>query len=532
LYFDKEPLIMRRNAILFFTLAGSLAIIHSSSAQQKTWTKVKKDTLRVELVETGEVGAVNSTVVAAPMIWSQDLQIIDMVAEGTQVDSGTVVVQLDRAALTTQLQTRQTELDGHRADMSRMQTEQQARIHEMERSVEMAEHSLQLAKVQLEQLTYESASRQEQGNLEVLKAEIALKEAKTKLAAQAVIHNAEEKEQQLKLLQSQNQVNEIKRQLDQFTLHAPISGMAVYHPDWNGNKPAIGEKVRPGRGIIDLPDLSRMQVKIRVNEVDAAQLQPKQPARITLDAFPAKTFHGRLVSTTKIAANKDENSQVRLFEAIVAIVESDSLLKPGMTAQVRLQLGELPDAALVPIGCVYELNGNPVVFTKKSPAKPTPVKLNSRNDFYAAVEGLAADAEVSWQAGVAEAQPLGHAEFQKRWRRPPDEYQDFFTEMEKRQLTFDYEAHRNRPPEPPGGAPGGAEAMLKQLGLPAGEMAIKGGQIKLTPEMLKSLPKMEGGAIKIMGDSTAKRVSPSGAKAEVMRFQGKPEFAKQDSTKK
>lgn len=492
----------------------------SANAQQKNWAKAKQDTLRVELVETGEVGAVNSTVVTSPMIWSQDLQIIDLAPEGIQVDSGEVLVQLDRVSLSTQLQSRQTELDGHRADMQRLQTEQSTRIREMERSVEMAEQTLQLSRVQLEQLQYESASRQEQGKLEVLKAEIALKEAKTKLEAQAIIHHAEEKKQQLKILQSQNQVNEIKRQLDQLTLRAPISGLVVHHPDWNGNKPTIGEKIRPGRGVIDLPDLSRMQVTIRVNEVDAARLQTNQPARISLDAFPNKQFRGRLISTTRIASKKAEESQVNVFETIVEIAGSDSLLKPGMTAQVRLQLAELPNVTMIPTGCVFELNGEPVVFTKKSPKTPTPVKLGARNDFYVSVENLAAGTEVSWQAGKAEAQPLGYAEFQKQLRRPPEDYQNFFSAMEKRQLTFDYEAHRNRPPEPPGGTPGGPAAMLKQLGLPAGEMAPHSGQITLTSEMMKKL--QASGQLKVAGDSTMKKL-PSRAKPDVKRIQGKPD---------
>lgn len=512
-------------------VSGCLLAFTAGVAQQKNWAKAKKDTLRVELVETGEIGAVNSTVVSAPMVWSQDLQIIDMIPEGTPVDSGTVVVQFDRAALTTKMQASQTELDGHRADMRRLQTEQQARIHEMERNIEMAEHSLKLAQVQLEQLKYESASRQEQGKLEVLKAEIALQEAKTKLEAQAIIHNAEEKKQQLKILQSQNQVNENQRQLEQMTLRAPLSGMAVYHPDWNGNKPTIGEKVRPGRGVIDLPDLSRMQVKIRVNEVDAASLETHQPARITLDAFPDKTFRGRLISTTRIASKKDEESQVHVFETIVEITESDSLLKPGMTAQVRLQLAEFPNVTTIPAGCVFELKGQPVVFTKKSPKTPTPVKLGGRNDFYVSVEGLAEGTEVAWQAGSAETQPLGYAEFQKRSRRPPEEYQNFFTEMEKRHLSFDYEAFRNRPPEPPGGAPGGTEAMLKKFGFPAGEMAKPGGQIALTPEMLKGTQKAGDGAVKMVPDSAMKKL-PAGAKGEVMRFQNKTMAAQKDSLKK
>jgi hypothetical protein len=209
-----------------------------------------------------------------------------------------------------------------------------------------------------------------------------------------------------------------------------------------------------------------------------------------------------------------------------------------MTAKVRQQIDLLPDAAIIPIGCVYELNGQPVVFTKKSPNTPSPVKLGPRNDFFASVEGIEIGTEISWQPGKDKVQPLGYAEYQQRLRPPASKREQFFTEMEKRQLTFDYEAFRNRPPEPPGGAPGGTQAMLKQLGIPGGEMAIKGGQITLPPEMMKELQKPGSGNIAIMRDSSkaakkppADGVSPN-QKGEAMKFHVMPGTAKSDSTEK
>ncbi|NUO78696.1 efflux RND transporter periplasmic adaptor subunit [candidate division KSB1 bacterium] len=458
-------------------------------SQTTTWAMVRKDTLRVELTETGEIGAVNSTVVSAPQIWSLDLQITSLAAEGMQVDSGAVLVEFDRTSLHNQFNTKKTELDAHLASLRSMQAEHEAQIQELVRNVEIADYALKLAQVQLEQLKFESEVRRESGELEVLKAGVALKEANTRLEAQKIINNSAQKKLQLVIFQSQGEVNRMQRQLDQLTLRAPLPGMVVYHADWDGKKPELGGKIRPGRGVIDLPDLSRMQVKIPVNEVDAAKLKLGQEALLTLEAFPKKTFRARLIYTTQIASSKDWESTVRIFGARLEIMERDSLLKPGMTAKVRVQLGVIPDATLLPLGAVYELEGKPVVFTKKSPRKPTPIEITGRNDFYVSIAGLEVGAEVSWQAGDPRARPLGYAAYQARLAPPASEREDFFKEMEKRQLTFDYEAHRNRPPEPPGGAPGGMEAMMKQLNLPGGEMAKTDIKITLTPEMMKQMPK-------------------------------------------
>ncbi len=472
-------------------------------AQQDEWVKVRKDTLRVELVESGEIGAVKSTIVSAPQIWDLDMQITDLVPEGALVDSGDIVVQFDPSSLINKLNTKKTELDMSTAELRRMRTEHEARIGELKRSVELAEYSLKLAQVQLEQLTYESSIRKESGELELLKAEIALKESKTRLEAQAIINRSAERKQELVILQARGEVNNIQRQLDQLTLRAPIAGMAVYYADWDGTKPQVGGKSRPGRGVVALPDLSRMQVKVPVNEVDASQLSPGQNGIVTLDAFPNKHFSARLISTTRIAAPRERNSQVKIFEAVLEIAERDSLLKPGMTAKLRLQLDLLSDVSVLPIGCVYEVNGEPVVFTKKSPKKPVAVQLGPRNDFYVSIEGLAEGTEVSVKAGVENAKPLGYAAYQKRLRPPADERQQFFTEMQKRNLAFDYEGFRNRPPEPPGGAPGGTAAMMKQLGLPAGEMGARGGAITITPEMMKQMPQMKVSNHTAANDSVA-----------------------------
>ncbi len=489
---------------------------HFVHAQTTTWAKARQDTLRVELTETGEIGAVNSTVVSTPQIWSLDLQITFLASEGAQVDSGDVVVEFDRTSLLNQFNTKKTELESNLASLRSMRADHEAQIQELERNVEIADYALKLAQVQLEQLKFESEVRRESGELEVLKAEVALKESKTRLDAQKIINNSAQKKLQLVIFQSQGEVNRMQRQLDQLTLRAPLPGMVVYHADWDGKKPELGGKIRPGRGVIDLPDLSRMQVKIPVNEVDAAKLKLGQEALLTLEAFPKKTFRACLIYTTQIASTKDWESTVRIFGARLEITERDNLLKPGMTAKVRVQLDVIPDATLLPIGVVYEIEGKPVVFTKKSPRKPTLIAINGRNDFYVSIAGLEVGSEVSWQAGDQRAQPLGYAAYQARLTPPASVREDFFREMEKRQLTFDYEAFRNRPPEPPGGAPGGMEAMMKQLGMPGGEMAKTDMKITLTPEMMKQIPK-GGMQVKVKKDSTSTNSNLKTAKVDSSR---------------
>ncbi|MFQ5628935.1 MAG: efflux RND transporter periplasmic adaptor subunit [bacterium] len=506
---------MYRLLSVFLITAILFSLAQSKNSNEKRWAIAKRDTLRIELVETGEISSVRSTTVAAPHIWNLDMQIIDMVPEGVAVDSGDVVVQLDKSSLLTNLEDKQAQLEIRQADLRKMLVEHKARISELEREQEMAQYALKLAEVQLEQLKFESDTRKDDGELEVLKAKIARKEAETKLTAQKIINESARKKQELLVFQAQGEVNRIQRQVDELTLRAPIAGMAVYHKDWDGSKPQVGGKIRPGSGIIDIPDLTRMQVKIRANEIDVEKLQRDQKATLSLDAFPDKKFTARLISKTTIADPLERNSQVRIFEALMLIAESDSLLKPGMTAKVRIELALLPDVIVIPAGCIFEIDGKPVVFKRKF-SKPVEVQILGRNDYYAAVEGINDGAEVSWQSGNKNVRPWGYQAYLQRLRPTEQQRQDFFTEMEKRQLTFDYEAHRNRPPEPPGGAPGGRKAMLEKFGFPAGDMAAEGGRIQLSPEDLKKLRKAGSGKFEIKipskkGSESSKMILQKGA---------------------
>ncbi len=485
-----------------------LSFTNAPNENNDRWAVVKKGDLEINLTEKGEISAVKSTLVSAPPMWTVELQITDLAPEGSFVDSGDVLVRFDQSALLSKLEEEQTKLEEGQAELKKMLVEQQGEIAGLERDLEMAKYSMQIAELQVEQLKFESEVRRDEGKLDFLKAEIALKEAGTKLESQKIINKSNRQKQELKILQAQGEVNKIQRDLDRFTLYAPLSGMVVYHTDWSGNKPQLGAKMNPGMGVIQLPDLSKMQVKIRINEVDARKLKEQQTAVLRLEAYPENEFTAAVKSSNIIAEARERRSQVRVFDAFLEIAETDTLLKPGMTAKVNISTASIPNTNIIPAGCLFEIDGEAVVFTRNSPSKPRTVKVLGRNDFYAAVEGVEEGTEISLRAGNAKAKPFGYANFMRHVRPPSEAREAFFTEMEKRNLSFDYEEFRNRPPEPPGGAPGGMKAMLKKFGFPGGEMKAEGGKITISPGDLKNLKstvvKIDSSQAK--GDSLKKKV--------------------------
>ncbi|MDZ7261087.1 MAG: efflux RND transporter periplasmic adaptor subunit, partial [candidate division KSB1 bacterium] len=492
----------KRNRYFFPLLAGLTIIVTvtlllgiGNNSVETQWAQVKRGNFVVDLTESGEINAVNSVMVKAPMEWRMDLQIIDMVSEGTQVEKEDFLLQFDVSTLESKLAEAKDQLNYHLADLERLKADQASRISQLESDTTMAQFSQKQAQLQLELLKFESETRKEDARLSLKKAELQLEEARTRLQAQKIMDQVEREKIQLQINQARAEVQEIQSKIEEFTIQAPISGLVVYNEigDWQSRKkPKIGDKVNPGVGIIQIPDLSKMELRCWVNEADAAKVEIGQKAIIQLEAFEEPLFHGQVVEKARLAQKEGEASNVKNFEVRVAIAEFDPKLKPGMTARCQIILKEIPRALFVPLGTVYESeipHQAEVVFPQKSWPKPVSVKLGERNDDSVIIkEGLAEGEKIARKAPAGRIHKLGWAEEQRKKALETKSLAEHFKLMEQRGLAFDYGAYRQRladtaiiKTKPPTGS-AGAQKMMGQFKVLEGQE----GAAKVTPKMLKS----------------------------------------------
>jgi HlyD family secretion protein len=92
-------------------------------------------------------------------------------------------------------------------------------------------------------------------------------------------------------------------------------------------------------------DLTKMQIDTSVSEADVGQLKEGQEARFVVDAYPDKEFNARM-RQFRLAANVVQN--VVTYNVVLDVDNQDELLKPGMTAQVRLLVGNRQNVLRVP----------------------------------------------------------------------------------------------------------------------------------------------------------------------------------------
>lgn len=129
----------------------------------------------------------------------------------------------------------------------------------------------------------------------------------------------------------------IREQLEDTRLSAPFTGVV------GDRRVDTGEVVSAGTPLVTLVRTGNLKVSFTVSERYAGSLQPGQPVRVSVDAFPEDTFSGRVsfVSPEVRPASRDLLVQAR-------VPNPENRLRPGNFASVEVVVDERPDAVVVP----------------------------------------------------------------------------------------------------------------------------------------------------------------------------------------
>lgn len=135
--------------------------------------------------------------------------------------------------------------------------------------------------------------------------------------------------------------------LDNSVIRAPIDGVVIKRSI------ELGQTVAAAFTTPNLfqiaKDLTKMQIDTNVSEADVGALKNEQAARFVVDAYPDREFDATM-RQFRLAATVVQN--VVTYNVVLDVENPDELLKPGMTAQVRLVVGNrqrvlrIPTAAL------------------------------------------------------------------------------------------------------------------------------------------------------------------------------------------
>lgn len=241
--------------------------------------------------------------------------------EGRRVERGAVLVRIDHSDLEARLARARAQTEGIR--QRRVALEEQLRTWRHHRRTADAEleraRSLRGQGAGSERAVDEAENAYEEARGRVGALEAGLREAAAELDA------------------AENEIELLQIQRDRTTIEAPIAGTVLTRAI------EVGELATPGRVVAVLADLSQLEVRVFVPEHELGKIATGDPARVRIDAFPARTFPGHVARIDEEAQFTPRevhvpDERVRMVFGVTLLVPNeDGALKPGLPADAWIR---------------------------------------------------------------------------------------------------------------------------------------------------------------------------------------------------
>lgn len=324
---------------------------------------------RVTVTTTGELQAKNSVEITGPQEARRariyNIAITRLVPEGTVVERGDFVAELDRSELNSRLQDVQLELQTAQSQYEQTQLDTSLTLSEARDEQINLRYAMEEAELRMEQATYEAPSVRRQAQIDYEKAKRDYEQAVANYDTKVKQARAQMRETGAELSKAQNELRELEAMSQKFTIRAPENGMVVYKRDRRGRKLTEGGTISPwDPGVATLPDLSVMQSITYVNEVDIQKVKARQPVEIGLDAAPDKRLTGTVTSVANIGEERP-NSDAKVFRVEIEISERDTTLRPAMTTSNTIVVAQREDVMHIPLEAVHTQDSLTYVFARR-----------------------------------------------------------------------------------------------------------------------------------------------------------------------
>lgn len=138
-----------------------------------------------------------------------------------------------------------------------------------------------------------------------------------------------------------------------------------------------GAMLKANDPIVSILDIHSLTAVIHVIERDYPKVATGQEAMVTTDAFPTRTFTGKVLRVAPLLKETSREARVE-----IAVLNPDGILKPGMFVRVHIEFARHDNATVIPLNALVKRNGQKGVFladTQDMKAHFVPVELGIIN---------------------------------------------------------------------------------------------------------------------------------------------------------
>jgi len=262
------------------------------------------------------------------------------VNEGDRVVKGQFLLQIDPKSL-------RTRVDSGAASLEAAQS-----------SLEQQRQSVETARVQLD-LAKKNLARQQDLWSQQLSTRESLEKADSDVkAAESTLHEREKmvSAQAARIGQEKATLESARYDLSKVRLESPIDGIVTRRNIQEGETAVIGTMNNAGTVLLTLADMSVIQAEVEVDETNIPNVTIGQPAKITIDALPDRTFKGHVseignspIQPTGTTTTTTQTTQATNFKVVVMLDEPIPDVRPGFTCTADITTATRQGATSVPI---------------------------------------------------------------------------------------------------------------------------------------------------------------------------------------
>ncbi len=335
------------------------------------FTEVLFGKFEISISTTGELMAENSVDIKAPEIMrgrdvrSSNIKITDLIPEGTVVKKGDYIATLDRTEFDNSLKDSRERLKTLHSNLEMAILDTAVTMTNIRDQISNQIHTVEEAEITLKNSKFEPPTTIRQAEINLEKQKRVLDQLKRSYILIKAQTQQKIRSQKMWVSRIEKRIKDYEDVLEGFVITSPSPGMVIYKKDRFGTKRKVGSMINPmDRVIATIPDLTSMISRAYVSEVEVSKVQSDQQVTISVDAFPNKSYTGKVFTVANIG-EKLNNSDTKVFEVLIKLDGIDQDLRPSMTTNNKIIIRTLDDVIFIPNECVHTGNdGIPVVYTK------------------------------------------------------------------------------------------------------------------------------------------------------------------------
>lgn len=400
----------RRIGRILLPLIAVTGIVAAASAalQEDTdrWLQVERRDLVLGIPMEGELDAVSSVSLGAPSLGGVRLwnfKISFLAQEGQEVRQGQPVLGFDTTDLRQRLMQKTSERDSADKELEKRITDLKIERRDLELQLAEAEAALRRASFNAgvsEDVV--AANELKIALIDQRMAQMQIDHLKGNLEYLTVRETSEIGNLKSKRDRVADQVEAIEQAIAAMTVKAPKDGTVILGVQQGTEKIKVGDQIWRGRSVLEIPDLTFMQIQGTIAEADAGRLKIGQSATFRLDAYPDREYEGKVESIRRAVQRKSDSDPEKVMRLVIAVAETDrERMRPGMRLRGTIEIERVADAVVVPQDAVFTDSAGAWVWSRslwdKKKIRP---ELGRRNEqYFEVLDGLQPGDLVSAQSG-------------------------------------------------------------------------------------------------------------------------------------